>query len=133
MMNKEQLIELVNSLELPVDEFYILGSGSLLLYGIRQIANDLNLCVSNELFKILATKYVIKEKNSCGFYQLTDNIEIVINSKQDFTRDFVNGYPVEKLERILEFKKSRNKEKDQDDIGKIIEYINFKSIKKRKH
>ncbi len=68
-MNKEELLKLLDNLELPKTEYYILSSGSMLLYGIREIAVDLDLCVSNELFKHLKKNYNLKEsdKNECGF------------------------------------------------------------------
>ena len=61
-MNKEELLNLLNSLELPKTEYYILSSGSMLLYGLREIVGDLDLCVSNELFEQLKKKYNLKEK-----------------------------------------------------------------------
>ena len=59
-MNKEELLNLLNSLELPKTEYYILSSGSMLLYGLREIVGDLDLCVSNELFEPLKKKYNLK-------------------------------------------------------------------------
>ncbi|MDO5556905.1 MAG: hypothetical protein Q4G05_01485 [Clostridia bacterium] len=50
-MNEEELLKLVKGLNLPKGEYYILASGSLLLYGLREKANDLDLCVSNERLK----------------------------------------------------------------------------------
>ncbi len=35
-MNKEELIKLIESLNLPKDEYYILSSGVLVLYGLRE-------------------------------------------------------------------------------------------------
>ena len=63
-MNKEELLNLLNSLELPKTKYYILSSGSMLLYGLREIVvtfGDLDLCVSNELFEQLKKKYNLKE------------------------------------------------------------------------
>ena len=60
-MNKEELLNLLNSLELPKTEYYILSSGSMLLYGLREIVGDLDLCVSIELFEPLKKKYNLKE------------------------------------------------------------------------
>lgn len=126
-MNKEQYIENLNSLDLPKDEYYILGSGSLLMYGIREIANDIDLCVSLELFDYLNKEGIIDidSENECGFYKLNDLVEVVANDKESFEYDLVDGYQVEKLEKILKFKENRNKEKDQVDIVKIREYINL--------
>ena len=60
-MNKEELLSLLDTLNLPKTEYYILSSGSMLLYGLRERANDLDLCVSNELFEQLKEKYNLKD------------------------------------------------------------------------
>lgn len=124
-MNKEELLELLNVLNFPKDDYYILSSGCLLLYGLREKANDLDLCISKRLFDELKEKYNIsdKDKNQCGFYKILDNVEVVVNNKEILDREFKDGYPVEKLETILKFKESRNLEKDKNDIKKIKEYL----------
>lgn len=124
-MNKEELLKLLESLKLPKTEYYILSSGSMLLYGLREIARDLDLCVSNELFEQLKEKYNLKEsdKNEYGFYHISKDIEIVPNKKKDFKMEYKDGYPVEKLETILAFKEKRNAPKDQKDIENIKRYL----------
>jgi hypothetical protein len=124
-MNKEQLLILLESLELPKTEYYILSSGSLLLYGLREVAGDLDLCVSYELFEKLKEKYRLKDsdKNECGFYHISQDVEIVPNSKENFKMDYKDGYPVESLKSILEFKEKRNAPKDQKDIENIKKYL----------
>lgn len=125
-MNREQLLELVDSLELPKEEYYILSSGCLLLYGLREQAKDLDLCVSKELFESMIITFGIdlSSKNDCGFYRLNDLVEVVVNSKQEFNREFKDGYPVESLQSILEYKINRNAPKDQVDIVNIQNYLN---------
>lgn len=133
-MNKEKLLELVNSLDLPKEEYYILSSGCLLLYGLREQAKDLDLCVSTELFKDMITRFSIdlSSKNDCGFYRLNDLIEVVVNDREQFNREFKDGYPVESLQSILNYKISRNAPKDQVDIVNIQNYLNSqdKQLKK---
>lgn len=70
-MNKNELLKLVDSLNMPKTEYYILSSGSLLLYGLREKAGDLDLCVSNELFDKLKIKFNLRQPNECGFYQIS--------------------------------------------------------------
>lgn len=132
-MNKEQLLKLIDSLELPKEEYYILSSGCLLLYGLRDKAKDLDLCVSDELFEIMRTKFNIDltSKNDCGFYRLTPLIEVVVNDKQNFNRTFKDGYPVESLQTILDYKISRNAPKDQFDIINIQNYLNNQEKQKK--
>ncbi|MBQ9266982.1 MAG: hypothetical protein IJ217_01675 [Clostridia bacterium] len=130
-MNKKELLKLVDSLNLPLGEYYILSSGSLLLYGIRDEAGDLDLCVSEELFgKDLKERFHLSEadKNECGFYKISEKIEIVVNNKKDskykFEYDMVDGYPVQKLQSILESKKNSEREKDKIDVKNILKYLN---------
>ena len=126
-MNKKELLKLLDSLDLPKTEYYILSSGSMLLYGLRDIANDLNLCVSNELFEILKEKYNLNEnnKNDSGFYKISEDIEIIPNDKKNFKMDYIDEYPVENLRTILEFKEKRNLPKDKKDIENIKKYLNI--------
>lgn len=79
-MNKEELLSLVESLSMPKDEYYILGGGSLVMFGIKDKTADLDLCVSEELFARLKEEYNLNEedKNECGFYHISD-----INAPKD--------------------------------------------------
>ena len=124
-MNKEQLLNLIESLNLPKSEYYILSSGVLLLYGVREKAGDLDLCVSPSLFETLKKQFNLTDdkRNSCGFYAITDDVEIVVNEKSDFERTFKDGYPVQTLESILAFKKNRCAPKDIPDIAQIERYL----------
>ncbi len=81
-MDKQSFIEKLKLLNLPLGEYYILSSGSLLLYGLREQVGDIDLCVSQKLFDVfLKDKYLINEqdKNECGFYKLYDDIEFIVN------------------------------------------------------
>lgn len=125
-MNKIELLKLVDSLDLPKEEYYILGTGSLLLHDLKKQANDLDLCVSKELFEEMVEKFHIdlSSKNECGFFRLNDLTEVVVSEKDTFHRTFQDGYPVEKLELILAYKINRNAPKDQADIITIQNYLN---------
>lgn len=131
-MNKQELIDLIEKLELPKDEYYILSSGSLALYNLREEVGDLDLCISKELFEDLKKKFGITEadKNKCGFYKVNDLVECVVDDKKDFTRDFREGYPVEKLESVLNFKKGLMRQKDLKDIENIEKYLSL-NLEKR--
>lgn len=124
-MNKEELLNLIDSLNLPKSEYYILSSGCLLLYGLRDIANDLDLCITLNLFLELQKRYNLtdKDKNECGFYKINDLVEVVITGKFPFEYDIKDGYQVQKLESILNSKKSSNREKDKIDVINIERYL----------
>ena len=44
-MNKEELLELINSLKIDKEEFVILSTGALTLRGIYDVAKDLDIAV----------------------------------------------------------------------------------------
>lgn len=45
-MNKDDLLKLLEELNFPKDQFYILSSGCLVFYNLRDMANDLDLCIT---------------------------------------------------------------------------------------
>ena len=126
-MDKSYFIQRLNSLELPVGEYYILSSGSLLLYGLREEANDIDLCVSKELFEsTLKEKYqdLVTFKNQIendkkdklinSFYMLTDEDKAdVIENKAKYSLDDIEA----KLSVIC-VRKKVNFDLDEDDASK---------------
>ena|SRR5699024_1343809 len=124
-MKKIELLNLLEELNFPKDEYYVLSGASLVLRGIREEANDLDLCISEELFKQIKDKYNLTEekKNECGFYKINDNLEIVVDKKEDFNMEIGEKYNLENLQTILDFKLKRNLSKDQKDIENIKIYL----------
>lgn len=128
-MNKEQLLNLLEELNLPKDEYYVLSGASLVIRGIREQAGDLDLCISRELFEQIKDKYNLTDdkKNECGFYHINDSLEVVVDEKEKFNMEVCEPYNLEDLNTILDFKIKRNKPKDQVDIERIKEYLKNKN------
>ena len=124
-MNKSELLKLLKKLNFPKDEYYVLSGASLVIRGIREEAGDLDLCISEELFEDIKEKYELTEdkKNSCGFYKISDNLEIVVDQKEKFKMEVGEEYNLEDLNTILNFKVKRNAAKDQKDIENIRKYL----------
>lgn len=129
-MKKIELLNLLKELNFPKDEYYVLSGASLVLRGIRKEANDLDLCISKELFNQIKNKFNLTDerKNECGFYKINDNLEIVVNKKEDFKMEIGEKYNLEDLQTILDFKIKRNKPKDKDDIENIKKYLEKHNI-----
>ncbi len=86
--------------------------------------------MSEELFEKMKEKYNLKEenKNECGFYHISDLIEVIPNRKEDFNYEEIDGYYVEKLAQILAFKKKRMAPKDIPYIEKIENYMKANNL-----
>ena len=128
-MKKIELLNLLEQLNFPKDEYYVLSGASLVLRGIKEEANDLDLCISEELFRQIKEKYNLTEekKNECGFYKINDNLEIVVDKKEDFKMEIGEKYNLEDLQTILDFKIKRNLPKDKKDIDNIKKYLHTKN------
>ena len=128
-MKKIELLNLLKELNFPKDEYYVLSGASLVLRGIKEEANDLDLCISKELFNHIKNKFNLTDerKNECGFYKINDNLEIVVDKKEDFKMEIGEKYNLEDLQTILDFKLKRNKPKDKDDIENIKKYLHIKN------
>lgn len=124
-MKKVELLNLLEKLNFPKDEYYVLSGASLVLRGIREEAGDLDLCISEELFNQIKDKYELTDdkKNECGFYKINDNLEVVVDKKEKFKMEEGEKYNLEDLKTILDFKIKRNKPKDQKDIENIKKYL----------
>lgn len=128
-MKKIELLNLLKELNFPKDEYYVLSGASLVLRGIKEEANDLDLCISAELFNQIKDKFNLTDerKNECGFYKINNNLEIVVDKKEDFKMEIGEKYNLEDLQTILDFKLKRNKPKDKDDIENIKKYLHIKN------
>lgn len=124
-MTKSELLELISTLNFPKDEYYILSTAALVIYGIKDKCNDLDLCISEELYEELQKKYGITEedKNECVFFSINESVEAVVEQKSNFKRAFEKGYLVEDLRTMLKFKRERMKAKDIRDIALIEAYL----------
>lgn len=123
-MNKAELLELVDNLNLPKEEYCILSGGALVLNGISETTEDLDLGLTDISFEILTQKYTpIPTGKFENHYSLTDNIECLFIKDYKIKVEYVDGYPCESLECILEYKQSLNREKDKKDIIKIKKFL----------
>lgn len=136
-MNKIELINLVDTLNLPLGEYSIGSSGSLVIRELYEKAGDLDLQLTEKCFEHIKNsglKYHfkdIKHEFSNPLYKLDDyDVEFFVMDKEEIHFDYVDGYPCQDVNDILEFKKKRNLPKDQEPIARIEEYL--KSKQKRK-
>lgn len=133
-MNKIELISLVDSLNLPLGEYSICSTGSLVIRDIYEKAGDLDLQLTEKCFDYIKNsgfKYHFKDVNhefSHPLYAFDDvDAEFFVMPIEEIKFDYVDGYPCQDVIEILNFKKERNLPKDQEPIKRIEEYLKNKS------
>lgn len=60
-MIKSELLQLIDSLDFPKSDYYVLGGGCLIVREIREQTKDLDLCISKKLFDNIREKYNLND------------------------------------------------------------------------
>ncbi len=121
-MNKKELIELIESLKLEKEEYWILSSGALVMRGIYPDAGDLDIAVTEKGLQELKRNYNLKKKEN-GWYIVNDKIECVLDKKEPWKIEKYGEYNLQSLQKYYEFLKESNREKDKARIPLIEKYI----------
>ena len=136
-MKFEDLIKELDKLNLPVDQYVIVSSGSLAVRGIRE-ARDLDISVSAKLWSDLIKTYPVIDEHGISKIEIGDIIEIlgggsffhdesIATYQQIFdSADVIDGKRYMNLELLRKFKVKMGREKDQKDVELIDEYLKNK-------
>lgn len=128
-MNKEEVLDLLNSLKIDKNEYWILSSAALVLRDLFPDAGDLDIAVTDEGLKELEKNYNLKQKEN-GWYIVEDKVECVCDGKKENLNsqpELICGYYVQNINDYYKFLLSSEREKDKKRIHLIEEYI--KTIK----
>ena len=78
-MDKEELINLLKSLNLNVNDYYVLGGGSLLIQGLKEKTHDLDLIINEKALKHLQENFNVIQEGENKF-TIGDYIECFLKS-----------------------------------------------------
>lgn len=124
-MTKEEYINKIDSLNLDKKRYCIISGGIMLLYGLKQETEDIDIKVKPDYFEELKERFTFKKSPKYPYlYELDDETEVAV---LDFNVDdvrYVDGYPVESLELQLKWMIEHNREKDQEKIKMIKRFLN---------
>ena len=121
-MNKKELIELIKSLKIDTNEFWILSSGALVIRGIYPDAGDLDIAVTEKGLQQLKNNYNLIEKGK-GWYIVNDKVECILDTKELWKIEKVEGYNLQSIEKYYQFIKESSREKDKARIPLIEKYM----------
>lgn len=124
-MNKKELINLIESLKIDKDEYWILSSGALVIRGVYPDAGDLDIAVTEKGLEELKSNYNLKEKEN-GWYIVNDKVECVLETKETWKIEKFGKYNLQSIEKYYDFLKKSNRKKDKERIPLIEEYMKKK-------
>ena len=129
-MNKHELLELLKTLKVDVEEFWILSSSALVLREIYPNAGDLDIAVTDRGLEELKKNYNLKFKEN-GWFIINDKIEGVCDGAKDMLKyqpEKIGEYYVQNINEYYHYLLNSGREKDKLRIPIVEDYI--KSLKK---
>ena len=124
-MNKIEIINKLNKLNINKELFWVVGSSSLVLRGIIDKSNDIDLAMTEEGFKTLdITPVYLGENHNVKWYKYNDLIEFCIDVKTSDKVDDLEPFNLLNLKYYYDnFLKDSDREKDKEKKELIRKYI----------
>ena len=122
-MNKKEIINLIESLEIDYNEFWVLSTSALVLRNLYDSANDLDICVTEKGLKQLKEKYNLKKKDN-GWYIVSDKIECILSIKDDYKVEKVGKYNLQSLQDYFDYLDKTKREKDKEKYKIVKKLLN---------
>lgn len=111
-MKKDELIELIKSLKIDLEEFWILSTSALVMRDLYIDAGDLDIAVTKKGLEQLKEKFDVKQKEN-GWYFVNEKVECILDTKEDWKIEKYGKYNLESLEKYYEYLKTSKREKDK--------------------
>lgn len=128
-MNKQELLKLLKTLKIDLEEFWILSSSALVLRDIYPDAGDLDIAVTDKGLEELKNNYNLKYKDN-GWFIINDKIEGVCDGKKEklkYKPEKIGEYYVQNIKEYYNYLLNSDRKKDKLRISIVEDYI--KSLK----
>jgi hypothetical protein len=124
----------------PVAKMIIGAGASLVMHGIREECNDIDVELEDSYFASLRDEGLKTVEFTCGFTGRTRKLirwaNIDIHREGEFfvdapkpEIDVIDGFHVHSVKTVYEMKKRLNREKDQKDLRLMEQYMDANGIK----
>ena len=127
-MDRRELVGRLAALPFDRGEYWLVAGGAMILYGLREQTADLDLGCSAAMADRLEASgcpcRLTESGKRCFRYE--DDVEIF----EDWLRgrvETLEGFPVVSLEGLLEMKRELGREKDRQDIARILAALGGKA------
>ncbi len=122
-MKKEEFLKIVDSLNLDKERYCIISGGVLVIRGIREETEDVDIKVPEDYFEELNSRFNLVQGKYKDLYVLSEDVEVTFGGFSKDKIETYEGYPLEKLDSILKWKMDHKRPKDERDIKLIQEYM----------
>ena len=120
-MNKADILQKLNALDWPAQDYWVVAGAAMVLYGLRAETHDIDLgCTPARADALEAAGIPFRqmEDGSGRWFTLSEDTEVFENWLMDRV-ELVAGVPVVSLRGLREMKLALSREKDLRDIALI--------------
>ena len=125
MLNKRGVKTIMRASMLPMDKVWIGFGSALVMHGIKEYTKDIDAQCQHDLFeRLIKMGYKVKEAPMGGrMIEFNQYLDLFENMGEPQGTVFIDGIQVDSLEKIIEWKKARGREKDMVDIAIIKKHM----------
>ena len=121
-MNKKELLNLIKTLEIDKNEFWVLSSGNLVLRDLLDNANDLDIAVTEKGLEQLKLQFNLVQKDN-GFYYVNDLVECIVKTKDSSMYDKIGDLQLQNLVVYHDWLSTSKREKDKLKYEIVTKYL----------
>ena len=131
MLNRIEIIkitkEIIEKFTIKDGDLWLISGAALVMYGIKPFTSDIDIGCTEEFFNTLISQGFTREKKYDYENRicLGTNIE-VFGGMKNTSIEYIEGVPVASIDDIICFKKTLHREKDEQDIVLINDYLDKK-------
>ena len=117
-MNRADIIRKLHALNWPIEEYWLVAGGAMVLHGLRSETHDIDLgCTTARADALTAAgiPFRLMDDGSGRWFTLTEEVEVFENWLEDRV-ELVEGVPVVSLRGLRQMKAALGREKDLRDI-----------------
>lgn len=102
-MDKKEYLKKLNELNFSKEDYVIISGGNLLIHGLRESTEDIDLAINDKLFNELNEKDLLTPSNKMpDLYNYIDDVELKLDHYDKEDIEYYEGYPTLKLVKELE-------------------------------
>ena len=128
MFNKEGIKEFIKKLGIDEEDYILYAGGSLTMQGVKEETEDIDICVNENGLEFLKQRYDVRrsKKPYDNLYDVTDELEakLIPGGLEKIEIVEVDGIKCTTLVHEYDWKKEKNREKDQEIIKKLEKILN---------